>query len=282
MSSVPRLDTIQGAFESLFHREAYPYLGRSLYDIGLREAVGALALQDEALPLLSSNALRRVLAIHAGDLATQWLVCGDFTESACEQAAANPESYAAEVVNATRNTPQYDESRKGATGMVFLGGSDVYECTAQAMTGYGMLAAFERHTYDGVDTTHKIVASFGVRNVFGINIRGDWGNERVHPALVLNSAIETVLISYDMEPNSHGYSFVARHFVLEPDSGVAQRVLIKEHRELKAAVDTTNQLKTATANDFETIGSVSTEEDGSFKIDSPPYYQEKIAEMLER
>ncbi len=274
------LNRIEAAFEPLHDSWAYDYLGRSLYDVNLSDIVTALTGQDEAIPILTANALRHQLIPHVGNLALQWEICNNFTESACSEALEDPEAYGKAVVSATRNTPKFDESRRTASGMVYFGGGDVNACIGQSM-GYGLLWAFEKQAYEGHDTSGKLVGSFGVRNVFGIDIRGDWGAERVHPSLNLNTAIEAVLISYDGTPNDRNYTFEAKGFLLEPDRTAIDQILIKEQRKLKTKTDRENLLKNSKATDFETVGVVSTDSKGSVTVVSSAYYQDIIGKMLE-
>lgn len=276
MSALADVEAINLAVQPLNSDRAVEYLGRSLYDVNLSDVVSSLANGDESIPFLAANALRPKLAKGAGNIALQWSMCSTFVEHACSEALKDTSQYGKKIVNATRNTPKYDDSRREANGMVCHGGWEASECATQT-AGYGLLWTYENEAYRNIPAKGKIVASLGTRNLFNIEIRGDW-DEVVHPALILNSAIEVASIYYDIRANRNSYTSDARCLQLRP--GGPNSVELWEHIQQQTKLTNHGSIKSATKNNFEQVGELKLALGGQVSIAASDYYQEVISSLL--
>jgi len=245
-------------------------LTRSIFDISLRDTLSALVNQDDALPLLAAHCLRREFLT-----APNWETCLRFVTETLIKVAENPAKYAQDTTNATRNSSRFDQLRAESTGMLFHNqySEDPLHEICKSLS-YGLLWAYERNQYQQLDLASKIVGTFSVRNQLGAYLQGDHAGEVVQPALVLNSAINGVLLAYDLQVND-SYSCDGRYFwAASVDDGSGLEIL--EHNQLEDRRVSQSALTDTSIEEFCSVAHVSVDASGALAVDGPARYQELI------
>lgn len=258
--------------------EYHSHITRSVFDIGLRAVITSLTRQDDVLPVLAANALRPALqaAPNADD---GWQVCLDFIKAISPQIISGPESYARDETNKTRNSFRKDVERQTASAMLFYGTGPSYK-TLSAATSYGMLWANERARYQHLDLRNRIVGTFACRNTFNIEMYGDYANEIVHPALVLNSSIDAVLINHDLQENpDYEYECLSRSFLISPSNEGDDRLLICEKQGVKNQLHRSSDIPEG-ISDYEEVGEIRLQTDGLVTVESSEHYRRVIHNLL--
>ena len=279
MSTPEKLQTEIKAYLELFGSNSprYSHLTRSIFDIRFIDSVTTLTEQDNTLPLLTANALRPTLG-NRKDATKGWKTCLDFIKGVMPVVQADPEHYARNEVNKTRNSFHYDDNRQNATAMLFYGTGDGYEALGPA-AGYGLLWAYERNQYQNIDLTHKIVGSYAVRNTFGIGMQGDLGtSEIVHPALVLNSSVDAVLVSYDLQVDKTAHRCLAKSLLLRRSNNDNNSVELCEHPELEDKLHDVGDIPNS-INDYNTIGELRLSANGLVVVEGSPRIQTVIEKL---
>lgn len=273
MNSIEAIPRIYKAFEPLRDSDPYMQYSRSVFDMDFVDSVKGLALGDNTLPVLVPHALRSKLAENPN-----WQTCVDFTEETVTKAIEDPKKYGMEVIDSTRNSWRYDESRKTATGMAvhYTYGDNI---DLNASFGYGLLWAYERNDYQGVELDNKIISIFSFRNIFGVYINGD-PYDQVQPALVLNSALDNVLISYDITPRLDKYSCAARSMLLskgeEPSTAI-----INEHVDIGRNMHMEENIGEVTPDIYKPVAEVSVDSDGRLVVNADDEYYPELFERLQ-
>ncbi len=233
---------------------AYPLFGRSLYDVDLSRLVDALTVGDETAPFLAANALRLELA-RTRDVSWR-ATCDEFAARAVAEAAQQPNKYAERIVDLTRNTPRYDESRRLANGMVgYQGFADDRYRLAVESAGYGLLWAYEKEMYHGQPAISRYVVSIVARNEQRVGLPAGMYGETVYPGYIPNSYIDAALLYYDMQPYGTAGRVMARRawWLREADQdgwGVYERIDIRD-----GLADTTTD-RQISPNKYERVSSL--------------------------
>jgi hypothetical protein len=257
------------ALMSVHSRDSYPMLTRSIFDIHPVRIAKALLLRDEMLPILAAAALRSNLASEP-----TWDRCAALTEEVVDDVTSGPTDYAEAITNMTRNSHRFDEQRAAASGVLFHGSDeDVYNGGGRFFESldYGLLWAYERNAYGKVDLEGKAIGTFVVRNSLGAHLRGDYPGEVVQPALVFNSDIESVVLTYNLTPNQR-FSVNGSYVVVEPSEG---GVLISECSAIGNKSVSGQEARVAFAQglDLTSVASATLLGD-AVKVDGPECYQQ--------